>query len=123
MKKKIKIYEDSYKDLPSRFSQKIHHDLNYILSKDIPGLTKIYLFGSCARNEVRSTSDVDLLIITKEKLQDRMLASEIRWTLDEPILGIHTDVVYQNETSESSPSVFQTVIDRDKKLILEVEDD
>lgn len=74
MKKTIKIYEDSYKDLPSRFSQKIHHDLNYILGKDIPGLTKI-------------------------------------------------DVVYQNETSESSPSVFQTVIDRDQKLILEVKDD
>ncbi|HCT91368.1 MAG TPA: hypothetical protein DF613_08340, partial [Lachnospiraceae bacterium] len=51
----------------------------------IPGLKKVYLFGSCARGEVRSSSDVDLLVYTEHRLADRELAAWIRWTLDEPV--------------------------------------
>ncbi len=120
MQENIKIYKENYEKLPSRFVEKIEHDLKVILNKDLPGLRKIYLFGSCARGEVRSSSDIDLLIVTARKLSDRALAADIRWTLDEPIKGVRTDVIYKNEESEETASVFGNVVNRDKKIILEV---
>lgn len=69
---------------------------------------------------VRSSSDVDLLIVTGHKISDRVLTADIRWTLDEPVNGIRTDVVYKNEESETIDSVFERVVNRDKKLIVEV---
>lgn len=120
MQKNIKIYKENYENLPGRFVEKIEHDIQYILNAGIPDLKKIYLFGSCARGEVRSSSDVDLLILTAHKISDRVLAADIRWTLDEPIKGIRTDIVYKNEESEKMDSVFENVVNRDKKIILEV---
>jgi len=120
LQENIKIYKENYENLPDRFIDKIEHDIQYILSAGIHELKKIYLFGSCARGEVRSSSDVDLLILTAHKISDRTLAADIRWTLDDPLNGIRTDVVYINEESEKIDSVFEKVVNRDKKLILEV---
>ncbi len=120
MQENIKIYKENYEKLPGRFVEKIEHDLKVILNKDLPGLRKIYLFGSCARGEVRSSSDIDILIVTARKLSDRALAADIRCTLDEPIKGVRTDVIYKNEESEETASVFGNVVNRDKKIILEV---
>lgn len=120
MQEKIKQYKENYENLPDRFVEKIEYDLHYILNANLPGLRKIYLFGSCARGEVRSSSDVDLLIITERKISNRALAADIRWTLDEPIKGVRTDIVYKNEESEKTSHVFENVVNRDKKLILEV---
>lgn len=64
---------------------------------------------------MRSSSDVDLLIFTAHKISDRELAADIRWTLDEPIKGIRTDIVYKSEESEKLDNVFENVVDRDKK--------
>ena len=74
----VKIHRENYSFLPERFIRKIEYDLNYIQERKIPGLRQIYLFGSCARGEVRSTSDVDLLIITDNKIKDRALAADSR---------------------------------------------
>lgn len=120
MEKCIKRYPEAYAQLPDRFVKKIELDLNYILQQKIPGLCRIYLFGSVARGEVRSTSDIDLLVVTKTKLQNRELAADIRWTLDEAVDGVRTDVVYKNESSSQPDSVFERELSRDKKLILEV---
>lgn len=120
MEKHIKIYNENYAGLPGRFVQKINSDIDYLLSAEIPGLRSVYLFGSCARGEVRSSSDVDLLIVTDKKIEDRMLASDIRWTLEEEKDGIRTDIVYMNEDSIEENSVFKNVVNRDKKIILEV---
>lgn len=117
----VRIYRENYTHLPERFRRKIEHDLDYIQRRNIPDLRKIFLFGSCARGEVRSTSDIDLLIVTGQRLQDRVLAADIRWTLDEEIDGVHTDIVYMSGESTEKPSVFGNEIERDKKLILEVE--
>jgi len=70
---------------------------------------------------VRSSSDVDLLVCTEHRLKDRELAADIRWTLDEPVQGVRTDVVYKNEETVTGASVFDTVLERDKILILEVQ--
>ena len=118
--KNIKIYPEFYSNLPGRFVKKIEHDLDYIQQRQLPGLCKIYLVGSAARGEVRSTSDIVLLVITKEKVKNRELAADIRWTLDDPIDGVSTDIVYKHEGFEKGNSVFDREINRDKKLILEV---
>ena len=120
MAKQIVIHREKYKDLPLRFQKKIEHDLQYVTNAGIPGLKKIYLFGSCARGEVRSTSDIDLLILTESRITDRALTADIRWTLDEAIDGVRTDVVFTCEGAESASRVFRKETDRDKKLILEV---
>lgn len=119
-KKSIKIYREHFDKLPERFVKKIEFDLQYILEQPIPDLRKIYLFGSASRGDIRSTSDIDLLIVTKSKLQNRALAADIRWTLDEKKDGVRTDIVYSNEEYTKEPSVFQTQFNRDKKLIMEV---
>lgn len=120
MRQNIRIYKENYQNLPGRFIEKIEHDIQYLLDAGIPDLKKIYLFGSCARGEVRSTSDVDLLIITGRRIKDRALAADIRCTLDEPVRGVRTDIVYQNDESEKIRNVFENVVNRDKKIILEV---
>ena len=116
----VKIYKKEYENLPIRFQNKITHDLDYLIKARIPGLKKVYLFGSCARGEVRSTSDVDLLILTEKRITDRTLSATIRWTLDEDIEGIRTDVAYTYENAECGSQAFQREINRDKKLLLEV---
>ena len=116
----IRIYREEYKNLPVRFQKKVESDLKYLMQREIPGLKKVYLFGSCARGEVRSSSDVDLLVVTETHLTDRTLMADIRWTLDDPLDGVGTDVVFCYEGGNMSSQVFQKEIDRDKKLILEV---
>ena len=120
MAKQTVIHREEYKDLPLRFQKKLEHDLQYVTNAGIPGLKKIYLFGSCARDEVRSTSDIDLLILTESRITDRTLTSDIRWTLDDPIDGVRTDVVFTSKGAERSSRIFKSEVDRDKKLILEV---
>ena len=120
MESRIKIHRENYEYLPKRFVDKIDADIDYIVKADIPGLKGVYLFGSCARGELKSTSDVDMLIITEKKLEDRMLASDIRWTLAESKCGINTDLVYMNEESVEEDTVFKKAVRRDRKIILEV---
>lgn len=116
----IKIHRENFEYLPKRFVDKIEMDIEYLVKSQIPGLKAVYLFGSCARGDLRSGSDVDLLILTEKKLEDRTLAADIRWTLDEEMLGVATDVVYANEESIKENTVFKNIMNRDKKLILEV---
>ena len=120
MEKQVIIYSEELENLPVRFKNKIEYDLQYLMKAEIPGLKKIYLFGSCARGEVRSTSDVDLMILTEDRINDRALTALIRWTLDEPIEGVRTDVVFTYKGAEPSSRVFKKEVERDKKLLLEV---
>jgi uncharacterized protein len=87
---------DSLK-IEERFRQKIKYDLNYLLSKNIPDIQKIILFGSCARNIAKNKSDVDLMVVTSDFMVDRLLRGDIYCDLDEPLSGVTTDVVFYNE--------------------------
>lgn len=120
MSSKVILYKENYEFLPRRFREKIEQDLDFIMNAQIPELKKIYLFGSCARGEIRSSSDVDLLILTEHKIENRELSANIRWSLDEPREGVRTDIVYMNEQSELPDTVFKNLLNRDKKIILEV---
>lgn len=112
MDQTVKIYKENYENLPVRFVEKIEHDSNYLLPAGIPNLRKVHLFGSCARGEVRSSSDVDLLVLTTCKMHDRVLAADIRWTLSEPIKGVRTDIVYKNEESEKCLSIMYDTVNK-----------
>lgn len=61
-----------------------------------------------------------MLIIIKAEEKNRELAADIRWTLDEPIDGVRTDVIYKYENYKNENSTFEKNLNRDKKLILEV---
>ncbi len=63
---------------------------------------------------------MDLMVVTAQRISYRALAADIRWSLDEPINGIRTDIVYKNEASEEMRSVFENAVNREKKMILEV---
>lgn len=120
MEKQFRIYQESYCHLPERFQKKIEWDIRYLLKMELPVFSKVFLFGSCARGDIRSGSDIDLLILTKQKISDRMLVSQIRSTLDEEINGVHTDVTFMNEETIKEETVFKKMVRRDKKIILEV---
>ena len=120
MERNVKIYREEFDHLPARFKRKIEHDLQYLLKAQIPGLKRVYLFGSCARGQVRSTSDVDLMIQTDGRVADRALTADIRWELDQEMDGVRTDVVYTYDNGEAMSRIFKKEVERDRKLIMEV---
>ena len=108
-----------YEDLPDRFKRKLDTDLNYLLHVGIPGLEQICLFGSVARGDYKWNSDLDLAIVTTEPLRDHTLRGEISGTLDLPIEGVTTDVVFRvlKNNNNSMSRVFDQVYERDKVIL------
>ena len=80
-------------NLPDRFSDKLKKDLLYILKSQISSLEFIVLFGSCVTGKLRVTSDIDLMIITRDVL-DQTLRGDIASELAEPKSSIPTDVIF-----------------------------
>ena len=66
MQDSIKRVQASF--LPSRYRGKLCRDLEVLFRSRLylSGLSRIVLFGSCARNEMRAGSDLDLLVLTEE---------------------------------------------------------
>lgn len=102
----------SYKDvlenlhLPNRFLDKLIKDVDYIINSGINTLEYIVLFGSCANGKLKITSDIDLLIITKEK-PDQLLRGDIASELAEPIRNVATDAMfYTIDEIKSGKSLF-----------------
>ena len=83
-----------------------------LAKQSVPGLTRIVLFGSCARGEARYDSDIDLCMITKEHL-DTSCAAEIRSQYMRNIEA-KTDIVFLTETGlRSNKSSFVQEIEKD----------
>ena len=82
--------------LPKRYKAKLLFDLETIFQISIPGISRIVLFGSCARNELRAGSDLDLLILTLRPVP-RELRGELCGILAEEKNGIATDLVFYTE--------------------------
>lgn len=92
--------------LPSRFEQKLIADLHYLFDYNIPELEAIILFGSCARNKIRLTSDIDLLVITTTPLS-RITRGEIASDLEDAFDAVKTDVIfYTREQYDYSSRIF-----------------
>lgn len=106
--------------LPARFQNKIETDLEYLLSKDIPGLVQICLFGSIARGDYKWNSDIDLAIITETPLTNHSLRGEIIDVLDEELEGVSTDIVFRTkDCNKSLSSTFDKLYERDKVILWE----
>ena len=82
--------------LPKRYKEKLIFDLKTIFQISVPGISRIVLFGSCARNELRAGSDLDLLILTLRPVP-RELRGELCGILAEEKNGIATDLVFYTE--------------------------
>lgn len=96
MKESNLIERISNSALPALYRKKLCFDLETIFQSNLPELKQIILFGSCARNQVRVGSDIDLLILTEHPVKQAVrgdLASE----LAEPREGIVTDLVFYTE--------------------------
>jgi predicted nucleotidyltransferase len=58
------IVNKLHENLPTKYKNNIMSLLTAILnSEQLHLISQIYLFGSCARNEIRQDSDIDLCII------------------------------------------------------------
>lgn len=57
---------------------------------------EVRLFGSCAKGTYSASSDIDLLILTKNKLEDRAQRSYFREIIDNALhpYGLESDVVF-----------------------------
>ncbi len=105
--------------LPHRFEHKLITDIEFLLSSDIPSLESIILFGSCARNELRITSDIDLLIITTTPLE-RAVRGELASILEEDIDNVHTDgIFYTREQYINSTRIFTSQIKKEGIVLYE----
>ena len=106
-------------ELPKRFEDKIRHDMDYLLSLGLGQMKQIILFGSCARREMRVTSDVDLLVIVDEQI-GRAQRGEICSELEEPMDQVHTDVIfYTQEQYEASTRIFTKQVKQDGIILYE----
>ena len=96
MQDSIKRVQASF--LPSRYRGKLCRDLEVLFRSrlHLSGLSRIVLFGSCARNEMRAGSDLDLLVLTEEAVPQE-LKGELCGELEEAQDGISTDLVFYTE--------------------------
>lgn len=116
--KTIKALRESY--LPERFVNKIIKDCQCIFDKSIEDLLYIVLFGSCARGNLDINSDVDLLVITKSRI-DREIKIDLDYELDEEQEGVSTDIVfYDLETYLHSECLLVKEIKKYGKILWEV---
>lgn len=97
--------------LPSRFRNGLAAACDVIQKTDIPDFCYIVLFGSCASGNLKTSSDIDLLIVTKEKLIDRKLRSLIREKVDQTLetFQVSADIVFYTEQTLLSDSPVFTV--------------
>jgi predicted nucleotidyltransferase len=74
MNKKNKVISGN-KDISEKLSILINETI-----KEIPGIEKIYLFGSYAYGKPSEESDLDLMVITDKEIDDTILSiTEIRY--------------------------------------------
>ncbi|NMB43981.1 MAG: nucleotidyltransferase domain-containing protein [Clostridiales bacterium] len=105
---------DSISELPDRYKSAIVEAVNLIINRQIQGLVKVVLFGSCARLHLHVGSDIDLLIVTDNIIEDRRLISYIRSDLEFLPDDMKGDIVFTNkECFEKSTEKLHKDIRRD----------
>ena len=105
--------------LPPVYQDKLCFDLTFISESELEDIIAIVLFGSCARNEFKVGSDLDILVITEEKVS-RSVRSDISSELEDDRNGVGTDVIfYTEEEFNQSKSLLISEIKKDGIIIWE----
>nr|WP_307992764.1 nucleotidyltransferase domain-containing protein [uncultured Niameybacter sp.] len=108
--------------LPERFVRKLKQDVAYLLGYPNIEIEQIILFGSCARGNYKVTSDIDLLMITKESLE-RYIRGDISSELEEEVEQVSTDIVfYSNKIFQEADSLFIKQVKQDGIIIYDQKD-
>lgn len=106
--------------LPDRYKRGLHAALRVIYSMNIEGFLYVILYGSCVTGKIKTSSDIDLLIVTEKKLVDRQLRSLIRENVDQTVevLNVSVDIVfYTEQTLRTDQSIFTNNIRKYGKII------
>lgn len=106
-------------NLPERFTKALSASLKCLYQ--YRSVELVVLYGSCAKNEIKSTSDIDLMVISEEKL-DSKSRSIIRGSVQELDLDVEVDVVfYSKNTFDNSDDIFTKNV-RNDGIVLQKED-
>lgn len=97
-------------NLPARFINDLQQIIPLLVDVLKDNLLEIILFGSCARGEIKTGSDIDLLLITALPIGTHHDRGEIRDLLDDYNVDI---VFYSKDIFENATSLFITNIKRD----------
>lgn len=92
------IYKN-LEDLPDIYKESIVEAISVVLSYNLSDIISILLFGSCSRLDIHVGSDIDIAVLTKEKLSDRRLSGGLRADVDDLSTGIRADLVILCEES------------------------
>ena len=104
-------------ELPFKYSAKIDECLRLIIDR-LPEVKKIYLFGSCARKEMKWDSDIDIALITERPLMSPSLRGSITSDLEEySTMGVKADIIFRTEDFSDFSPTFKKLFNLDKKLI------
>ena len=110
--------------LPDRYKRGLRAALLVIYSMNIEGLLYVVLYGSCVTGKLKTSSDMDLLIVTEQKLADRQIRSLIREKVDQAAeaWNVSADLVfYTEQTLLTDQSVFTNNVRKYGKIIREDE--
>lgn len=82
-------------ELPELYVEALN-SIRVSLSKEKNLFSEVRLFGSCAKGSFSAGSDLDILILTKEKLTDREKRGYIRELIDDALdhYNLESDVVF-----------------------------
>ena len=96
--------------LPKRFVENIASVVNILVQEVGENLEQIVLFGSCARGNITTGSDIDLLLITKSLIDTHKERGSIRDMIDDYNVDL---VFYSKDRFEESDSLFVKNIKKD----------
>lgn len=113
----IQKIQSSY--LPQHYQRKLLYDLKQIQGSPIADVCGLILFGSCARNQMKVGSDIDLLLLTGAPVP-QSVRGELSSDLAEEKNGVATDLIfYTLNEFQQADSLFARQIKKDGIMLWE----
>lgn len=102
------IYQTEELNIKEKYLNKIEECINLLSTLDFA--EEIILFGSCARNESKLGSDVDLLVITNrqtKRVERGLVYSDLCYKLN----GVNADIVFstRQQYDEDDSKLYENI--------------
>ena len=95
-----------------QISEQFISELKQLVLEHLDGIAvKVYLYGSRAKGNARSTSDIDIALLPKTSLPTGCM-SRLNEKIERSHIPYHVDIVNLNNTSES----FKQAVSKEGKL-------